>query len=166
MQAKDYLTLLLSSLALLVSFSAYLLNYRTNRKSNAAKAKIDVVEASGRRNDIVYEYAGVMNLINEVRLRFLSWPHPIADQVVQTYIRGTLDSLEIAETVTRSSMNEIRALDPKNIATEDGARSKVEELHGRSKELMAKAAALLKSTEILESQLREKGLIPKPVDSR
>jgi hypothetical protein len=49
MQAKDYLTLLLSLLALLVSFSTFFVTYRRGGKADVVEAATRVVEAATRK---------------------------------------------------------------------------------------------------------------------
>src|SRR5262245_46543001 len=70
MQTKDYLTLILSSLALVVSvYAAWLSRSSFGLARSAFKRlqEFDVVEAVTRKNTILKEYEGLMKLIEEVR---------------------------------------------------------------------------------------------------
>jgi hypothetical protein len=60
METKDYLTLFMSSLSLLVAAGSYFLSSRT-------KATTDIVEVVSRKNEIVNEYQAALFLIAECR---------------------------------------------------------------------------------------------------
>ena len=67
METKDYLTLLLSSLALLVSFLAYRNSRKTTILAAAQHKHETILEAAERRNDVITEFLGVGILISEAR---------------------------------------------------------------------------------------------------
>jgi hypothetical protein len=71
-------------------------------------------------------------------------------------MRESLEGLNTAETLTKTSLNKVRAFDPKDIATQREARQMLEELHGKSQELTVKLTGTLELLKRHEDELKEK----------
>src|SRR5215467_3451051 len=172
METKDYLTLLVSLLSLLVATSSLLVSYRVNAKAGAAKTVADVVEVASRKNEIVNEYQYVLILIAEYRFytRRLSTMlaelgpgnDPDGHSMAEQRVRTNLDFMDEREETTKRSIQEVRAFDSTEITTNPEARKKLQELHGRCQQSKIKLTGMVEDLKRELQDLSEKmgGTLP------
>jgi hypothetical protein len=139
MQTKDYLTLLVSSLALLLSIFNFVVNYRKGRDDDALKA-------STRKNEVLIGLSNVQHLIADVRF----YDERITRRNLQTFgVRRMLGEagpslqLDDVEKFAKAYFAEIQAYDPRDIATKRDARTRLEEVHGSVADLAVKLSNLV-----------------------
>jgi hypothetical protein len=165
-QTKDYLTLLLSLLSLLVATSSFFMSRRANARAGAAKNVTDVVEVASRKNEIVNEYNYVLILVGEYRFytRRLSTMlaelgpgnDPEGHSMAKHLVRTNLDFMDLTEGTTKRSIAEVRALDSTEITTNPEARKKLQELHGRPQETRIKLTGMVEDLKRKLQDLSEK----------
>jgi hypothetical protein len=166
MQTKDYLTLLLSLLSLLVATSSLFVSYRANAKAGAAKTIADVVEVVSRKNEIVNEYQYVLILVAEYRFYTRRLFTMVADlgpgndpdghSWAKNLVRTNLDYMDTAEGTTKRSIDEVRAFDSREITTNPEARKKLQELHGRPQQMRIKLTGMVEDLKRDLKDLSEK----------
>lgn len=165
MQAKDFLTFF----SLLVSVLSFLLALRSARKADLAKveaaaatARAGVVEAISRKNEILNEYFRVMNLMAEYRfyneqvsrlLEIVAEDDPIGHSM-KDLMRWNLEHLIAEEKRTKESIDKVKALDPKEIATNPKAREMLEDLHGRPQQLTIKLTGMVEQIKMKLGELQ------------
>jgi hypothetical protein len=142
----------------------FLRDLQERRQGDVVEAATRVVEAATRKNEILLEYSCLINLIAEVRF----YSQRLSGRVSETEVGGlmresleglmreSLEGLNTAETLTKTSLNKVRAFDPKDIATQREARQMLEELHGKSQELTVKLTGTLELLKRHEDELKEK----------
>jgi hypothetical protein len=119
-------------------------------------SKADVVEAASLKNEILIKYSGVQDLTAEIRFYQERWFRRTAGTEVEGLICDNLEKMNQVDLVTKASIHAVRALDPKDIVTQNEARHLLEKFQGRSQELTAKLTRTIDSLRRLENELNEK----------
>lgn len=165
MQTKDYLTLLVSALSLLVALASFLRAQRADRKSDDAINKTAVVNAAERKNEIVTAYQGVLHLLSDYRfyterlarrVSELKAAGKVGGSLIETLMANSLKDLKEREIAIKEDIEKIKAFDPKEIATQANARETLEDLYGRSQQMTIQLTQGIEMLKRSEDEFKEK----------